>query len=107
MPAARVNHRATAVRSTSGSCDVAPLCLAEEDERSARLTRLDLFFLLGGYAPAGPQAAPRELTEQRSPPSSERPRAATEQVVSPDSRPLDPEVETGPCRRQHEEGAVG
>ncbi|MFE9428330.1 hypothetical protein ACFYNO_35880 [Kitasatospora sp. NPDC006697] len=41
----------------------APLCLSEDDERTARLTQLDLLFMLGGYAPAGPQAAPRRLTD--------------------------------------------
>ncbi|MFB6890151.1 hypothetical protein ACFCX4_12635 [Kitasatospora sp. NPDC056327] len=42
---------------------VAPVVLAEDDERTARLLQLDLLFLLSGYAPAGPQAAPRALTE--------------------------------------------
>jgi hypothetical protein len=41
----------------------APLCLSEDDERIARLTQLDLLFMLGGYAPTGPQAAPRALTD--------------------------------------------
>ncbi|MFE5585471.1 hypothetical protein [Kitasatospora sp. NPDC056531] len=42
---------------------VTPQCLSEGDERTARLLQLDLLFLLSGYAPAGPQAAPRALTE--------------------------------------------
>ncbi|MFD8705077.1 hypothetical protein ACFV1W_21075 [Kitasatospora sp. NPDC059648] len=42
---------------------VTPQCLAEDDERTARLLQLDLLFLLSGYAPAGPQAAPRALAE--------------------------------------------
>ncbi|MFI9162561.1 hypothetical protein [Kitasatospora aureofaciens] len=37
--------------------------LAEDDERTARLLQLDLLFLLSGYAPAGPQAAPPALAE--------------------------------------------
>ncbi|OEV34699.1 hypothetical protein HS99_0009425 [Kitasatospora aureofaciens] len=37
--------------------------LIEDDERTARLLQLDLLFLLSGYAPAGPQAAPRGLAE--------------------------------------------
>ncbi|WP_052707316.1 hypothetical protein [Streptomyces rubellomurinus] len=43
--------------------DVAAQRLAADDERTARLLQLDLLFLLSGYAPAGPQAAPRALTE--------------------------------------------
>ncbi|MFF0388147.1 hypothetical protein ACFYS8_05555 [Kitasatospora sp. NPDC004615] len=34
-----------------------------DDPRAARVTQLDLLFMLGGFAPAGPLAAPRELTE--------------------------------------------
>ncbi|MGA5822604.1 hypothetical protein ACPC54_32680 [Kitasatospora sp. NPDC094028] len=43
--------------------NLTPQCLAEDDERTARLLQLDLLFLLSGYAPAGPQAAPHALTE--------------------------------------------
>ncbi|MFF2122530.1 hypothetical protein ACFVXH_34945 [Kitasatospora sp. NPDC058184] len=43
--------------------NVTPQCLSEDDERTARLLQLDLLFLLSGYAPAGPQAAPRALAE--------------------------------------------
>ncbi|GAA2239386.1 MULTISPECIES: hypothetical protein [Kitasatospora] len=43
--------------------EAAPLWLPEDDERIARLTQLDLLFLLGGYAPAEPQTAPRALTD--------------------------------------------
>ncbi|SOB85277.1 hypothetical protein [Streptomyces sp. 1331.2] len=42
---------------------VTPQCLSEDDERTARLLQLDLLFLLSGYAPAGPHAAPRALAE--------------------------------------------
>ncbi|MFF2625042.1 hypothetical protein ACFVUN_04610 [Kitasatospora griseola] len=34
-----------------------------DDPGAARITQLDLLFMLGGFVPAGPQAAPRELTE--------------------------------------------
>ncbi|MFB7125472.1 hypothetical protein [Kitasatospora sp. NPDC056273] len=43
--------------------NITPQCLSEDDERTARLLQLDLLFLLSGYAPAGPQAAPRALAE--------------------------------------------
>ncbi|MFD8594424.1 hypothetical protein ACFV1L_05440 [Kitasatospora sp. NPDC059646] len=39
------------------------LCLAGDDPRAARVTQLDLLFMHNGFAPAGPRAAPRELTE--------------------------------------------
>ncbi|MFE7560034.1 hypothetical protein [Kitasatospora sp. NPDC057500] len=42
--------------------DITPRCLSEDDEGTARLLQLDLLFLLNGYAPAGPQAAPLALT---------------------------------------------
>ncbi|WP_282206795.1 hypothetical protein [Kitasatospora fiedleri] len=38
-------------------------CLADDDPRAARVTQLDLLFMLNGFAPAGPHAAPRELVE--------------------------------------------
>ncbi len=34
-----------------------------DDPGAARITQLDLLFMLSGYAPAGPHAAPRELVE--------------------------------------------
>ncbi|MFD8478056.1 hypothetical protein [Kitasatospora sp. NPDC059673] len=42
---------------------VAGLGALGDDPRAARVTQLDLLFMRGGFAPAGPRAAPRELTE--------------------------------------------
>ncbi|MGK4580322.1 hypothetical protein [Kitasatospora sp. HPMI-4] len=63
LSAGRLMHHHLAQKQQRILQEAAPLCLSEDDERIARLTQLDLLFLLGGYTPAGPQAAPRALTD--------------------------------------------
>lgn len=63
VAADRMTYRQLAASQEQMLRNVAQQLLSEDGERTARLLQLDLLFLLSGYAPAGPQAAPPALAE--------------------------------------------
>ncbi|MFJ5921161.1 hypothetical protein ACIQF6_01005 [Kitasatospora sp. NPDC092948] len=55
-----LTHHQLALKQRELLTGVGPL---GDDPRAARVTQLDLLFMLSGFVPGGPHAAPRELTE--------------------------------------------